>query len=446
MDLTLPASPETENTLIGLVFGANSLIWRIVETLKFTDFYVDNNQKIIEAMISLADLGKPIDYLTVQEQIKTKHSKIIEKATLATYLDHLPDNPQIEEYIEIVYSRSIERQKAKLHNAAQTAIMTGKESATIQAKLEDVAHDRRKQSFEHVSHNSISLLSEIYEHGLSGNHLTGLKSGYRKLDYLTSGLQKQDLIVLAARPSVGKTSYATCLAENICEITPEAVICMFSLEMSKKALKKRLLSSMSRVDAQKIKSGFLEIEEWARLLAAKRRLDKFKLFINDDADVTVLEMKAKAKILLNEQKRLDLIIVDYLQLMGSDEKVTNIEQETSKKSKGLKNIAKELDVPVLVLSQLSRAPEGRNDHRPQLSDLRYSGSIEQDSDIVAMLYREELYEKTDDNGGLTELILAKQRNGPTGTVPLYFIKGCTRFEGLSAKYVPNQSANTQYLT
>lgn len=440
MDLALPQAADAERTIIGLIFKDNKLIWSVIKTLKDSDFYLDLHKKIISSMIVLADQDKPIDYVTIQNKLKTEYDQIVDKSTLSEFVEYLPLYPKLDEYINLVYLTSIERQKAKLHNAAQTAIMTGKDASLLQAQLEEVSVDRRRNNFNSVADNNDKLLEQFYEQGKLDTHITGLRTGYRKLDYFTSGLQKQDLILIAARPSQGKTSVALSMCENICEANPETVICFFSLEMSELALKKRLLSSMARIDAQKLKNGQLTIKEWARLLAAKRRLSKFKLFINDEAGLSVLQMKAKAKILQNEQNRIDLIIIDYLQLMGSDEKITNIEQETSRKVDGVKALAKDFDIPILLLSQLSRAPEGRNDHRPQLSDIRYSGSGEQTADVALLIYKEDKYEKTSDNEGLTELILSKQRNGPTGTIFLYFIKQYTRFEGISPanlKFTPH---------
>jgi replicative DNA helicase len=260
--------------------------------------------------------------------------------------------------------------------------------------------------------------------------LTGLTTGFTELDAMTSGMQPSDLIIVAARPSMGKTSLCLTLAQNAA-IQAQAVVAVFSLEMSKEALVMRMLSSEARVDAHRFRSGFLSRDEWARLAQALGTLAETKIFIDDTPGISVLEMRAKARRLATEQKKLDLIIVDYLQLMsGSSKRSESRQQEVSQISRELKALAKEMKVPVIALSQLSRAPEARTDHRPQLADLRESGAIEQDADVVAFIYREEQYNRTEENEGTAEIILAKQRNGPTGSVNLAFLKEFTRFENM----------------
>jgi replicative DNA helicase len=238
------------------------------------------------------------------------------------------------------------------------------------------------------------------------------------------------LIIVAARPSMGKTSLCLTLAQNAA-IQAQAVVGIFSLEMSKESLVMRMLSSEARVDAHRFRSGFLSRDEWARLAGALGTLAETKIFIDDTPGISVLEMRAKSRRLAAEQKKLDLIIVDYLQLMsGSSRRAESRQQEVSQISRELKGLAKELNVPLIALSQLSRAPESRTDHRPQLADLRESGAIEQDADVVAFIYREEQYNRTEENAGIAELIVAKQRNGPTGTAKLAFLKEFTRFENM----------------
>ena len=270
----------------------------------------------------------------------------------------------------------------------------------------------------------------LYERG---QRVTGLETHFADFDGLTSGLQKSDLVIIAARPAMGKTAFALNIAENAA-VSDNKVVAVFSLEMSREALLLRLLCSNARVDAHKLRTGFLSRDDYHKLVAALGRLADAPIFIDDSPGITVPEMRAKARRLQHSQGRLDLVIVDYLQLMGSiplgGKRYENRTQEVSAISRGLKLLAKELRVPVMALSQLSRAPESRGgDHRPQLSDLRESGSIEQDADVVAFIFREELYKPDDpDLDGLAELIVAKQRNGPTGKVELAFIKRSTRFE------------------
>jgi replicative DNA helicase len=267
--------------------------------------------------------------------------------------------------------------------------------------------------------------------------LTGLTTGFPELDEKTSGLQKSDLIILAARPSMGKTAFALMLAQNAAFDTG-AVVGIFSLEMSKEALVMRMLCSQGNIDAQRFRNGFLSRAEWAQIAKSLGMLAGTKIFLDDTPGISVLEMRAKARRLAVEQKRLDLIVVDYLQLMsGSSKRVESRQQEVSQISRELKGLAKEMNVPVLALSQLSRAPESRSDHRPQLADLRESGALEQDADLVAFIYREEQYKTPeekqampDDKKNIAEIILAKQRNGPTGTVELRFVPSSMRFDNL----------------
>jgi replicative DNA helicase len=274
------------------------------------------------------------------------------------------------------------------------------------------------------------MLEHVQEMAGRSAMLTGLTTGFNELDTMLSGLQPSDLIVVAARPSMGKTALCLTLAQNAA-IQAQAVVGIFSLEMSKESLVMRMLSSEGHVDAHRFRSGFLSRDEWARLAGALGTLAETKIFIDDTPGITVLEMRAKARRLAAEQKKLDLIIVDYLQLMsGSSRRTESRQQEVSQISRELKALAKELNVPLIALSQLSRAPENRTDHRPQLADLRESGAIEQDADVVAFIYREEQYNRTEENAGIAEIIVAKQRNGPTGVAKLAFLKEFTRFENM----------------
>jgi replicative DNA helicase len=244
---------------------------------------------------------------------------------------------------------------------------------------------------------------------------------------MTSGLQRNDLIIIAARPSMGKTSLCLTIAQNAA-ILEKAVVAVFSLEMSKEQLVMRMLSSEAKVDAHRFRSGFLTRDEWGRLAESIGILSEAKIFIDDTPGISVLEMRAKARRLATEQKKLDLIVVDYMQLMSGSRRTESRQQEVSQISRELKGLAKELNVPLIALSQLSRAPEARNPPRPLMSDLRESGSIEQDADVVTFIYRDEYYKPSDENKGLAELLISKQRNGPTGTVKLAFLKEFTRFE------------------
>ncbi|MDQ3221416.1 MAG: replicative DNA helicase, partial [Acidobacteriota bacterium] len=291
-----------------------------------------------------------------------------------------------------------------------------------------LAEKRTREGFLHIQPVAEKVLEKVQEYAKRESHaLTGLATGFRELDEMTSGLQPSDLIIIAARPSMGKTALCLTMAQNAA-ITEKAVVGIFSLEMSKEQLVMRMMSSEAKVDASRFRKGILSREEWERLARAIGTLSDAKIFIDDTPGISVLEMRAKARRLAAEQKALDLIVVDYLQLMGGSRRNENRQQEVSQISRELKGLAKELNVPVVALSQLSRAPEARNPPRPLMSDLRESGSIEQDADVVTFIYREDYYKPTEENTGMAELIISKQRNGPTGTVKLAFLKEFTRFE------------------
>src|SRR5918997_6841245 len=347
----------------------------------------------------------------------------------------LPHSTNIAHYAKVVRGKSMLRQLVKASNKiVQEALAEEDEPEIILDHAEhaifQLADERIRQGFVHVKPIAEQLLEKVQEMEGRAAVLTGLTTGFPDLDKMTSGLQSSDLIILAARPSMGKTSFALMLAENAA-IHAGAVVGVFSLEMSKESLVMRMLCSQGNIDAQRFRNGFLSRLEWAQIAKSLGILADTKIFLDDTPGLSVLEMRAKARRLAAEQKKLDLIIVDYLQLMtGSSKRVESRQQEVSQISRELKALAKELNVPLIALSKLSRAPEARADHRPQLADLRESGAIEQDADVVAFIYREEQYNRTEENAGLAEIILAKQRNGPTGTVKLAFLKEFTRFENM----------------
>jgi replicative DNA helicase len=290
-----------------------------------------------------------------------------------------------------------------------------------------IAEDRVRQGFQYVGDVAHRRLEHIEQMAGRPEMITGVPTGFTDFDRMTSGLQRQELIVIAGRPSTGKTALALNMAQYAAKNAN--VVGIFSLEMSAEQLVSRLLCSEARVDAHRLRTGYLNREEWARLADALRRLCETKVYIDDTPGIGVLEMRAKSRRLKAEHG-LDLLIIDYLQLMAGRGRIESRQQEVSQISRDLKGLAKELEVPVVALSQLSRAPETRSEHKPQLSDLRESGAIEQDSDVVSFIYREELYNPTDENQGVAELIIGKQRNGPTGIVQLAFLKEFTRFENM----------------
>jgi len=437
LDRPLPSSPDTERAILGSILLDNSLIAQAVEMVRPADFYVPSHKRIFQAMIFLFEHASEIDSILVAEDLRRDSS--LEAVGGMIFLSNLayglPHVTTIAPYAKVVRGKSLLRQLIK--TAEKITVEALEEEDEPQNILDHAEHaifaladERIRQGFEHIKHPAERVLEKAEKVEHRDLVITGVPTGFRDLDALTSGFQKQDLVVIASRPSMGKTSLALTLAQHAA-IKGDAVIGIFSLEMSSEALAIRMLCSEAKVNSQKFRTGFLSNEAWTRLAKALGTLIDTRIFIDDTAAISVLEMRAKARRLATEQKRLDMIVVDYLQLMsGSAGRFESRQQEVSQISRDLKALAKELNVPIVALSQLSRAPENRTDHTPQLSDLRESGAIEQDADVVAFIYREEQYKKTLDNEGIAELVLAKQRNGPTDTVYLAFLNDLARFEDL----------------
>lgn len=444
LERSLPHSAESERAILGGILLDNALISQSIELLRPDDFYVPSHRRIYVAMIALFEKGGEIDPILIGEELKKENAlESVGGISFITNLTYgLPHSSNIAHYAKIVRGKSMLRQLIRASNKiTQEALEQEDEPELILDHAEhaifQLADDRVRQGFVHVEPIARTLLEKIQEMEGRTSVLTGLTTGFADVDKLTSGLQRQDLIILAARPSMGKTSLALMLAENAA-IHAGAVVGMFSLEMSKEALVMRMLCSQANIDAQRFRNGFLSRPEWTQIGKSLSTLAEAKIFLDDTAGITVLEMRAKLRRLVAEQKRLDLIIVDYLQLMsGSARRVESRQQEVSQISRELKGLAKEMNVPLIALSQLSRAPEARSDHRPQLADLRESGALEQDADLVAFIYRPEVYKTyeerenlPDDEKNVAELIIAKQRNGPTDTVKLRFTPSSMRFDNL----------------
>jgi replicative DNA helicase len=437
LERPLPSSPDTERALLGSIFLDNSLVAQAVELLRPENFYVPSHRRIFAAMIALFERGSEINPVLLAEELRRDNS--LEAAGGMLFLSNLafglPHVTSLVAYSKIIIGKSLLRQLIKV--ASKITAEALEEEDEPQNILDHAEHsifaladERIRQGFQHIKEPAERVLekAEAVEH--HAMVVTGVATGFRALDALTSGFQKQDLVVLAARPSMGKTSLALTLAQHAA-IESKAVVGIFSLEMSAEALAMRMLCSEASVDAQKFRSGYLSNEEWSRLGKALGKLSEARIFIDDTPAISVLEMRAKARRLATEQKQLDMIVVDYLQLMsGSTRRFESRQQEVSQISRELKALAKELNVPMVALSQLSRAPENRTDHRPQLADLRESGAIEQDADVVAFIYREEQYNRTEENKNIAELIVAKQRNGPTDTVYLAFLNQFAKFADL----------------
>jgi replicative DNA helicase len=437
LERPLPHSAEAERAILGAIILDNGLVNQAIELLKPDDFYVRAHYHLFRAMISMSERGAEINPILIGEELRRDGSleQVGGIAFISELTYGLPNFSNIVHYAKVVHDASMLRQLVKVANKITSEALEAEDEASIildhaEQMIFALADERTRQGFAHVKPVADGILEKIQELGGRGAVLTGLTTGFNELDTMTSGLQPSDLIIVAARPSMGKTSLCLTLAQNAA-IQANAVVGVFSLEMSKESLVMRMLCSEGHVDAHRFRAGFLSRDEWARLAGALGTLSETKIFIDDTPGISVLEMRAKARRLAAEQKRLDLIIVDYLQLMsGSSRRSESRQQEVSQISRELKGLAKELNVPLVALSQLSRAPEARTDHRPQLADLRESGAIEQDADVVAFIYREEQYNRTEENAGLAEVIIAKQRNGPTGVVKLAFLKEFTRFENM----------------
>jgi len=437
LERPLPSSPETERAILGAIILDNTLIAPAVELLRPADFYVPSHRRIFLAMIALFERGSEINPILIAEELRRDNSLDSSGGVLfLTNLTYgLPHVTGIAQYAKIVRGKSLLRQLVKVANKITSeALEEEDEPQNILDHAEHaifaLADERIRQGFQHIKHPAERVLekAEAVEH--RDLVVTGVATGFRNLDALTSGLQKADFVVIAARPAMGKTSLALTLAQHAA-IENHAVVGIFSLEMSAEGLAMRMLCSEASVDAQRFRSGYLSNEEWSRLGKALGKLADARIFIDDTPAISVLEMRAKARRLATEQKQLDMIVVDYLQLMSSStRRFESRQQEVSQISRELKALAKELNVPLVALSQLSRAPENRTDHRPQLADLRESGAIEQDADLVGFIYREEQYHRTDENKNIAELIVAKQRNGPTDTVYLAFLNQFARFTDL----------------
>jgi replicative DNA helicase len=435
LERPLPSSEDSERVILGAILLDNALITQAIEHLKPEDFYSPLNRRVYNAMISLFESSKQIDPVLIIEEMKKDGpvEAIGGVSTIANLTYGLPHFSDLSEYVKVVKDKSVVRTLIRTCNQITSEALAEEDDAEVildraEQMVFALAEERTRKGFFHVEPIARDVLQKVTDLAHGESHaLTGLATGFREFDAKTSGLQKTDLIIVAARPSMGKTALCLTIAQNAA-VQENAVVAVFSLEMSKEQLVMRMLSSEARIDAHRFRTGHLMREEWARLAGGIESLSRARIFIDDTAGLSVLEMRAKARRLAAEQKKLDLIVVDYLQLMNAGGRNESRQQEVSKISRELKALAKELNVPVVALSQLSRAPEARNPPKPLMSDLRESGSIEQDADVVAFIYREDYYHETDENKGMAELIISKQRNGPTGTVRLAFLKEFTRFE------------------
>jgi replicative DNA helicase len=445
LDRGLPASVDAERSILGAILLDAFSYSEASSALLPDHFSLDSHRRIYSRMLVLGESGRAIDLISLAEELsKNKELEAVGGvAYLSSLTDGVPKRPSIEQHIRIVQDKALLRGLIHAANNAITrALDQGETAAEIlestEAEIFRLSESRLSNTFStipEIVRDSFGTLEKLYERG---QRITGLATHFDELDSMTSGLQPSDLVIVAARPSMGKTSFAMNIVENAA-VLDQKVVAVFSLEMSKESLLLRMLCSQARVDAHKLRTGFLGRDDFQKLGRGLAELAQAPIFIDDTPGISVQELRAKSRRLLQQKGRLDLIVVDYLQLMaatpvGSGKRYENRTQEVSAISRGLKAVAKELRVPVIALSQLSRAPESRGDrgHRPQLADLRESGSIEQDADLVGFIFREEVYKPDDpDLEGIAEFIIGKQRNGPIGTVKLAFIKSSTRFDNLA---------------
>lgn len=435
LEKPLPSSEESERVILGAVLLDNSVIAQAVEHLRPEDFYSPLNRRVFAAMIALFEKQKQIDPILIGEELKKEGSldSMGGIATITNLTFGLPHFSNVEAYIKVVHDKSVVRNLIRTCNAVTSEALAEEDDAEVildhaEQAIFAIAEARTKQSFSRIAPIADRVLARVKEYAAGeGTGITGLSTGFRELDEMTSGFQRTDLIIVAGRPSMGKTALCLTLAQNAA-LYSKAVVAIFSLEMSKEQLVTRMLASEAHINAHRFRTGHLMSNEWERLANAIGTLSDARMFIDDTPAISALEIRAKCRRLAAEQKQLDLIVIDYLQLMGGSKRSESRQQEVSQISRELKGLAKEMDVPVVALSQLSRAPEARNPPKPLMSDLRESGSIEQDADVVAFIYREDYYKETEENKGIAELIVSKQRNGPTGTVKLAFLKEFTRFE------------------
>jgi len=436
---TLPHSLDAEKSVLGAILIHNEAFNHAAELIDARDFFRDAHRRIFDKMVALSERGDPIDFVTLKEELARagELDEVGGPAYIASLADGVPRSANVEYYARIVKEKSTLRNLIHSANKILAEAYQAEQEPDLlldeaERAIFAIAEDRIREGFVPLKHLVQSSFERIEKLHQQKGAITGVPSGFADLDDLTTGFQPSDLIVIAARPSMGKTSFVLNIAQHVATHSPRTVG-FFSLEMSKDQLFMRLLTSEARIDAHRFRTGMLSEKDYGRLSQALGVLAEARVFIDDSASIGVLEMRAKARRLKAEHG-LDLLIIDYLQLMQGRGRFESRQQEVSAISRSLKGLAKELQVPVIALSQLSRAPEGRGDHKPQLSDLRESGAIEQDADVVLFIYRAEVYDKDQtkpEEQGIADIIIGKQRNGPIGSVKLTFLNQYTRFENLA---------------
>ncbi|NRD77399.1 replicative DNA helicase [Bacillus sp. BRMEA1] len=435
-----PQNVEAEQAVLGAIFLEPSALTMASEILIPEDFYRAAHQKIFNVMLKLSDQGKAVDLVTVTEELAA--AKLIEDTGGVSYLNELsgavPTAANIEYYARIVEEKSLLRRLIRAAtNIATDGYTREDEVEAVLSEAEksilEVAQRKNAGAFHDIKDVLVRTYDNIEEMHKRVGDITGLETGFVELDRMTAGFQRNDLIIVGARPSVGKTAFALNIAQNVAKNTGENVA-IFSLEMGAEQLVMRLLCAEGNIDAQRLRTGSLTEEDWGKLTMAMGSLSNTGIFIDDTPGVRIADLRSKCRR-LKQEHGLGMILIDYLQLiLGSGRSGENRQQEVSEISRSLKQLARELKVPVIALSQLSRGVEQRQDKRPMMSDIRESGSIEQDADIVAFLYRDDYYDKESENRNIIEIIIAKQRNGPVGTVQLAFVKEYNKFVNLERRF------------
>ena len=434
-----PHARDAELAVLGGIMLDPEALERLEGSLLPEHFYVERHRLIFTAMLELTKNGQPVDGITVKDFLEQRDQLDTcgGEAYLAELISAIPTSAHVRHYADIVRERAVLRELLQVCSRVSQRVYEEPDldvgEHLDQAEMEMLAvaekFSRARPTFSQLNELMTEGYKQLEKRYAEKKAITGVPTGYADLDEITSGLQRGDLIIIAGRPSMGKTAFAMNLARNAAiESDDPRAVAVFSLEMSSQQLALRMLASEARVDMKLLRTGRFSAEDWRKLAHAVGTLAEAPIFIDDTPAISVLELRSKCRRLKKEHGGLDLVIIDYLQLMSGRADAERREQEISEITRSLKGLAKELDVPVIALSQLNRSLESRGDKRPMMSDLRESGAIEQDADLITFIYRDEVYNKKPDNEGLAEIIIAKQRNGPTGTVHLTFLHRYTRFE------------------
>ncbi|MCD5407128.1 MAG: replicative DNA helicase [Desulfotomaculum sp.] len=435
---TPPQNIDAEQSVLGAMFLEKDAVFKVMEIIQPADFYRDSHRVIYQAVLNLIDKDHPVDMVTVAEELRQNGT--LDQAGGASYVATLaslvPTAQNVTYYAHIVEEKSLMRMLIQVSNRVATISYEGNEDAQellneAERSLAEISNRCQSAALTGIKEILLQIFEQIEQIQKNKGNLTGVSTGFIELDKITCGLQKSDLIILAGRPSMGKTTLGMMIAINAA-VRVKTPVAVFSLEMSKEQLAQRILCAEAMVDQHKLRTGHLQNEDWKRLTEVAAYLAEAPLYIDDAAAGSVRDIWAKARRLQGEQG-LGLIVIDYMQLMHGGRRSENRQQEISEISRALKGLAKELNVPVVALSQLSRAVEQRQDKRPIMSDLRESGSIEQDADVIMFIYRDEYYDPESEKTGIAEIIIAKQRNGPVGIIELGFLKEFTKFVNLTQR-------------